>query len=157
MKELTCLTTADVPKRFAIRLLFGSALEIREHGDGFQNLWFGPQQIFAVVWWARISPRKQWACFAVVESLSTLCVGYHLPCITPAVRVHMWLGCRCRGSDRGVVAQAEAMIRGIETQQIDPADVPAAYYRAAGQSLRVGRQPRRLTREHFERFGRIQP
>ena len=155
MEELTRLTTIDLPKRVTVGLRFGHPLETQVTGHGTTHHWFEPGRVFAVVWWARVSPRKQWACLAVAESLHASETGYRLPCVIPAVKVHVWLANRCRGNDRGVVEQADAVIRNIEAQEIDPSDVPAAYYRAAGQSLRVRHQPRLLTREHLQNYWRI--
>lgn len=148
----TRLTGIYVRKRLVIRLRFGEPTDIRWLNHGVTHYWFQPGQAFAVSWWARLSPRRQVACFAVVEALSAGEAGYHLPGITPAVHVHVFLNARCVGRDRGVVDRADALIRQLERSGIDPCEAPGSYYRAAGQSLRVGREPRRLTREHLDRF-----
>jgi len=152
----TRLTGIYVRKRLVIRLRFGEPADIhwpsRASGGGVTHYWFQPGQVFAVSWWARLSPRRQVACFAVVEALSAGEAGYHLPGITPAVHVRAFLNTRCVGRDRGVVDRADALILQLERAGIDPCEAPASYYRAAGQSLRVGREPRRLTREHLDRF-----
>lgn len=156
----TRLTGIYVRKRLIIRLRFGEPADIHwpsapgsSGGGGEVTLyWFRPNQVFAVSWWARLSSRRQVACFAVVEALSAGEVGYRLPGITPAVRVHAFLNTRCVGRNRGVVDRADALIRQLEREDIDPCEAPGSYYRAAGQSLRVGREPRRLTRENMDRF-----
>jgi len=148
----TRLTGIYVRKRLVIRLRFGEPADIQWLNHGVTHYWFQPGQVFAVSWWARLSPRRQVACFAVVEALSAGEAGYRLSGINPAVRVHTFLNTRCVGRDRGVVDRADALIRQLEREDIDPCEAPAAYYRAAGQSLRVGREPRRLTREHLDRF-----
>lgn len=155
----TRLTGLYVKKRLVIRLRFGDPADIRwvsggTSGGDVTHYWFTPGQVFGALWWARLSPRRQIACFAVVEALNIGDAGYRLPAITPAVRVHAFLNARPIGRDRRVVDDADALIRRIEFEGIEPAHVPTAYYRAAGQSLRVKREPRRLDHESLLRFER---
>lgn len=155
---LTRLTGVYIKKQLVIRLRFGdpSKTEWLEHG--ITHYWFRPGQMFAVLWWARLSPRKQIAGFAVAEALRAGEQGYHLPGVfsgagtVPGVRVHAFLKTRCVGRDRGVVDRADALIRQLEREDIDPCEAPSAYYRAAGQSLRVGRAPRPLVRTGLDRY-----
>lgn len=161
----TCFTGLYVKKQLVVRLRFGEPADIRwpskgTSGGGGTRYWFTAGQVFGVAWWARLSPRKQIAGFAVVEALhagesgSGNSVGYRLACIAPAVRVHTFLLTRAVGQDRGVVDAADTLIRDIERSGIEPARVPGAYYAAAGQSLRVKRTPRRLSVEDLSRFER---
>ena len=147
----TRLTGVCGKKRLVIRLRFGEPLRTRRAGDGQTHYWFQPGHVFAVLWWARLSLRKQVACFGVLEAREPGEAGYRLPAIDRAVRVHTFLNARCVGKDRRAVDRAEALIRGMEREQIDPCRVRSAYFRAAGQSLRVGHEPRRLDREAFLR------
>lgn len=152
----TRLTGLYIKKQLVVRLRFGRPAYIRWLDGGVTHYWFRPGQIFSVVWWARLSPRKQVASFAVAEALRAGEHGHLLPGVRPAVRVHVFLNTRCVGKDRRVVDRAETLIRRIERDGIEPCDLPNAYYRAAGQSLRVGREPRRLDRDDLRRFLRSQ-
>ena len=156
MPELTCFMTIEIPKNLSVRLRFGCPVDHQAGGNGATQYWFAPGQIFGCQWWARLSPRKHWACFAVVESLASSNVGYRVPNINPAVRIHAWLSGPCRHLDCGAVTQADSLIDQIESEHIDPSCVAAAYFRAAGQALRVGRRPRHLTHAHWQQFRRIQ-
>ncbi len=139
----TRLTTCATAERLNVRLRFGRPL-VQRQLDGMTCHWFTPGQMLAVTWWARHSPRRQYAAFAVVESLRVGDAGYRLPCVRPAVRVHLFVNARCVGADRRAVDRADDLITQIEQAGLDPCAVAPSYYRAAGQSLRVGRAPRRL-------------
>lgn len=146
MRDLTWtrLTTCASEERLSVRLRFGSPKRASQRRGGVTHYWFTAGELFAVAWWARLSPRKQFACFAVVESLRVGDAGHRLPCVRPAVRVHLFVNTRCVGNDRRAVDRANDLITQIERAGIDPCAVGSAYYHAAGQSLRVGRVPRRL-------------
>jgi hypothetical protein len=122
-------------------------MRVRRLRGGVTHYWFTTNQMFGVMWWARLSPRKQFACFAVVETLDVGQSGHRLPCIHPAVRVHLFVSTRCVGNDHRVVDRAESLVQQIESVGLDPSGVASAYFRAAGQSLRVRREPRRLNAE----------
>ncbi|MBI1374551.1 MAG: DUF2840 domain-containing protein [Phycisphaera sp.] len=126
--ELTRLTAFHARKRLLIRMRFGDPTRSRRLDSGVTHYWFMPGQLFAVMWWARLSPRKQVACFAIVEALRAGDVGYVLPCVQPAVAVHTYLNTRCVGKDRGVVALADELVTHIERQGVDPCDVAGSYY-----------------------------
>lgn len=143
----TRLTACQVTGCVDVRLRFGGPACVRRLRGGVTHYWFTAGQVFGVVWWARLSPRKQFACFAVVETLDVGQSGHRLPCIHPAVRVHLFVSTRCVGNDRRVVDRAESLVQAIETLGLDPSCVASAYFRAAGQSLRVRREPRRLNAE----------
>ena len=117
---------------------------VRRLSGGVTHYWFRPNELFAVIWWARVSPRKQFACFAIVESLRVGDAGHRLPCVQPAVRVHLFVNTRCVGKDRRVVDRVDELLRQIKDAGRDPCRIAPAYFRAAGQSLRVGREPRHL-------------
>lgn len=134
-----------------VRLRFGEPQRIR-HGSGLTRYWFAPGQRFGVIWWARLSPRRQVAGFAVAEALTAGQAGYRVPCIGGIVQVHAYLNCRCAGKDRGVVGRADKLIRRIQEADIDPCRVPPAYYRLAGQAIRAGHDPRRIDRAQLLRF-----
>lgn len=153
----TRLTACYAKKRLVVRLRFGRPARIQWAAPNVTHYWFRPGQLFGVVWWARLSPRRQVACLAVVEAVEIGEHGHALPGIHPAVRVHAFLSARAVGKDRRVVDRADALIGRIEHAGIEPEDVPASYYRAAGQSLRVGREPRKLEREALDRFLRSSP
>jgi len=140
----TRLTTGVADDRLHVCLRFGKSA-IQRQRNSVTHHWFAPGQVLAVTWWARHSPRKQFACFAVVETLHIGDAGYRLPCIRPAVRVHLFVNTRCIGRDRRCVDRAEELIGQIEQAGLDPQAVAPAYYSAAGQSLRIGRTPRALT------------
>jgi len=143
----TRLTACQATGRIDVRLRFGSPTRVRRLRGGVTHYWFTASQMFAVVWWARLSPRKQFACFAVVESLGVGQSGHQLPCIRPAVRVHLFLNTRCVGNDRRTADRAESLVQAIEKSGLDPSRIASAYFRAAGQSLRVRREPRPLNAE----------
>ena len=145
----TRLTTCRAAERLDVRLRFGRPAFVRQRRGGMMHCWFRPRSLFAVAWWARVSPRKQFACFAVVESLRVGDAGHRLPFVWPAVRVHLFINTRCVGNDRRAVDRANDLITKLERAGIDPCAVASAYYHAAGQSLRVGRTPRRLEAESF--------
>ena len=148
----TLFTACYAKRRLNVRLRFGNPQHVWWSGDGVTCYWFTPGQRFAVSWWARVSPRRQIAGFAVAEALRVGDSGYRLCCIQPAVRLHAYLTCRCRGDDRGVVGRADQMVRQIQQADIDPCRVPAVYFRIAGQALRVGLAPRQLDRDQLLRF-----
>ncbi len=145
MRDLTWtrLSTGIADDRLHVRLRFGRPACVWQV-DGITHHWFTPGVMFAVTWWARHSPRRQYAAFAVVETLRVGDAGHRLPCIRPAVRVHLFVNARCVGKDRRAVDRAEELVAQIEKAGLDPCVVAPAYFRAAGQSLRVGRTPRRL-------------
>lgn len=148
----TVFTACYAKGQLNVRLRFGDAQHVWRSGDGVTCYWFTPGQRFAVSWWARVSPRRQVAGFAVAEALRIGDDGYRLPCIQPAVSVHAFLTCRCHGDDRGVVGRADQMVREIQQADIDPCRIPPIYYRNASQALRVGRAPRRLDRDQILHF-----
>ena len=135
-----------------MRLRFGDSQHVWHSGDGVTCYWFMPGQRFAVSWWARLSLRRQVAGFALAEALRIGDTGYRLPCIQPAVGLHTYLTCRCRGDDRGIVGQVDQMLRQIQQADIDPCRVPSVYFRIAGQALRVRRATRKLDRDQMLRF-----
>lgn len=135
-----------------VRLRFGEPGRIERVRDGLTHYQFAPGAPFGFMWWARLSPRRQVAGFAVVEALAARQRGYRVPCVDCAVQVHAFLNCRCVGKDRGVVGRADALIRHIQQAEIDPCAVPTTYYRLASQALRVGREPRRLSRDELRCF-----
>ena len=143
----TRLATYEATGRIDVRLRFGGPARVRQLRGGVTHYWFTAGQVFGATWWARLSPRKQFACFAVVETLDVGQSGHRLPCIHPAVRVHLFVSTRCVGSDRRVVDRAESLVQEIEIAGLDPCRVASAYFHAAGQSLRVRREPRRLHAE----------
>lgn len=153
----TRLTACRATGRFDVQLRFGGPVRVRPLRGGVTHYWFTASQMFGVVWWARLSPRKQFASFAVVESLCVGESGHRLPCIHPAVRVHLFVSTRCVGNDRRVVDRAESLLREIEKLGLDPSCVASAYFRAAGQSLRVRREPRLLHAESTSPSCRSQP
>ena len=140
----TRLTTCRATERLDVRLRFGRPTVMHRRRGGVTHCWFPPGALFAVAWWVRFSPRKQFACFAVVESLRVGDTGHRLPCVRPAVRVHLFVNARCVGNDRRAVDHANDLITQIERAGTDPCAIGSSYYHAAGQSLRVGRTPRRL-------------
>ena len=148
----TLFTACNAKGYLNVRLRFGDPQQVWRSDDGVTCYWFTPGQRFAVSWWARVSLRRQVAGFAVAEALRIGDAGYRLPCIQPAVGVHAFLLCRCRGDDRGVVGQADQMIREIQQADIDPCRVPPVYFRIASQALRVGRAPRQLDRDQLLHF-----
>jgi len=148
----TLFTACYAKDRLNVRLRFGNPQHILQSGDGVTCYWFTPGQRFAVSWWARISLRRQVAGFAVAEALRFGDSGHRLPCIRPAVCVHAYLTCRCRGDDRGIVGRADHMVRQIQQADIDPCRVPPVYFRIASQALRVSREPRRLHRDQLLHF-----
>lgn len=143
----TRLAAYQANGRFDVRLRFGGPAHVCRLRGGMTHHWFTTGQVFGVVWWARLSPRKQFANFAVVETLGVGQSGHRLPCIHPAVRVHLFVSTRCVGTDRRVVDRVESLVQEIERAGLDPCRVASAYFRAAGQSLRVRREPRRLNAE----------
>lgn len=150
----TRLTACYAKNRVVVRLRFGRPGLIRWEAPNVTHYWFRPGELFGIVWWARLSPRRQIACFAVAEAIDIGQQGHVLPGIHPAVRVHAFLVARPVRDDRRAVDRADALIGRIERAGIEPEDVPASYYRAAGQSLRVGREPRKLERAALRRFRR---
>ena len=148
----TLFTACYAKGHLNVRLRFGDPQHVGWSGDGVTCYWFTPGQRFAVSWWARLSLRRQVAGFAVAEALRVGDSGYRLPCIQPAVGLHAFLTCRCRGDDRGIVARADKMVREIQQADIDPCRVPPVYFRIASQALRVGRTPRHLDRDQLLRF-----
>ena len=140
----TRLTACRAAGRIDVRLRFGGPARTRRLRGGVTHYWFTAGQVFGVMWWARQSPRKQFACFAIVEALDIGQSGHRLPCIHPAVCVHLFVSTRCVGNDRRVVDRAESLVQAIENAGIDPCRVASACFHAAGQSLRVRREPRRL-------------
>lgn len=152
----TRLSAYQASGRIDVRLRFGGPVRVHRLLGGVTHYWFTANQVFGVVWWARLSPRKQFASFAVVETLDVGQSGHRLPCIHPAVRVHLFLSTRCVGNDRRVVDRAESLVQEIEKSGLDPSGVASAYFRAAGQSLRVRREPRRLHAESTSQSCRSQ-
>jgi hypothetical protein len=150
--DWTLLAACHVKDRFGVRLRFGRPVRLQRIDDGLTHYWFQPGQTFAIAWWARVSPRRQFAAFAVAESLPVGQAGLGLPCVHPAVRVHAFLNCRCVGKDRGAVGCADELVQRIQSADIDPFRVPPIYYRLAGQALRVGHAPRRIDREELVTF-----
>ncbi len=134
--DWTLLAACQVKDRFSIRLHFGSPTRMWRIDESLTHYWFQPGDTFAVSWWARVSPRRQFAAFAIAQALGPGHSGFRLPCIDPAVNVHAFLNCRCIGKDQGVVAGADEMIHWIEQDDIDPCCVPPIYYRLAAQALR---------------------
>jgi hypothetical protein len=141
----TVLNGCYVKGSLNVRLRFGEPGYVRRFDNGLTHYGFAPGQRFALMW-ARLSPRRQVAGFAVAEALELGRPGYHLPCIRPAVQVHAFLSCRCIGKDRGSVGRIDDLIRAIQQADIDPCIVPPVYYRLASQAIRVGREARRIDR-----------
>ena len=139
--DWTRLTACQVKDRFSVRLRFGSPVQVRRIDDGLTHYWFRADEAFAVLWWARVSPRRQFAAFAVAQARERGQSGFRLPCIDPAVNVHAFLNCRCIGKDRGVVDRADQLIGEIQQSRIDPCRVPLIYYRLAAQSLSPAKSP----------------
>lgn len=135
-----------------VRLRFGEPRGMERGRDGLTHYRFAPGAPFGFMWWARLSPRRQVAGFAVVEALAAGQRGYRVPCVDRTVQVHAFLNCRCVGKDRGAVGRADELIRSIQQSDIDPCIVPAAYYRLASQALRVGHPPRQLDRDELFYF-----
>ena len=148
----TVLSGCYVRGSLNVRLRFGQPQYIRRFDNGLTHYGFAPGQRFALMWWARLSPRRQIAGFAVAEALEFGRAGHHLPCIRPAVEVHAFLCCRCTGKDRGIVGRADELVRSIQQADIDPCIVPPVYYRLASHAIRVGHAPRRLDRMQLYRF-----
>ena len=148
----TRLTGRHAKRRQNVRLCFGEPARAHRQTGGVQHYWFTPGQRLGVCWWARLSPRRQVAGFAVIQTLTSGQPGHlilgtvgGLACIRPAVRVYLFLCGRCVGDDRGTAGRAEQLVEGMRRAGVDPCRVPSAYGRLAGQSLRIGRTPRRLT------------
>lgn len=135
-----------------VRLRFGEPRHVRHFDNGCTHYGFTPGQRFALMWWARLSPRRQVAGFAVAEALELGRFGHRLPCIQPAVQVHAFLTCRCTGNDRGIVGRIDELIRSIQQADIDPCVVPPVYYRLASQAIRVGHSPRQIDRNELLAF-----
>lgn len=159
VKTWTQLTGRYVNRRLNVRLCFGEPVRSRRLAGGVQHYWFAPGQLLGVCWWARVSPRRQVAGFAVAETLAPgerghliLSAGGGPPCVRPAVRVHAFLCSRCVGDDRGVAGRAEQWVEQLRRAGVDPCRVPAAYWRLAGQALRVGRVPRPLSDREIENY-----
>jgi hypothetical protein len=148
----TQLTGRYVKRRLNVRLCFGESARSRRLAGGVQHYWFAPGQLLGVCWWARVSPRRQVAGFAVAEALVNGQTGHLLPCVRPAVRVHAFLCGRCVGDDRGVAGRAEQWVKLMRRAGVDPCRVPAAYWRLAGQALRVGRAPRPFSDREVENY-----
>jgi len=148
----TVLNGCYVKGSLNVRLRFGEPRSVRRFGNGLTHYGFTSGQRFALMWWARLSPRRQVTGFAVAEALELGRSGYHLPCIEPAVQVHAFLTCRCMGKDRGIVGRVDELIRAIQQADIDPCIVPPVYYRLASQAIRVGREPRRIDRNQLLSF-----
>lgn len=148
----TVLSGCYVKGVLNVRLRFGEPQHVEQLRDGLTHYTFMPGQRFGFMWWARLSPRRQVAGFAVAEALRAGEFGYRIPCVQPVVQVHAYLTCRCVGQDRGVVGRAEDLIREIQQAEIDPSHVPPVYYRLASQALRVRHEPRRLERHELDRF-----
>lgn len=155
----TMLTGRYAKRRLNVRLCFGEPARSRRTGDGLRHYWFSPGQLLGVWWWSRLSPRRQVAGFAVAETLATGRSGHlilsaveRVPSVRPAVRVHLFLSGRCVGDDRGMAGRAERLVDGMRRVNVDPCHVPPAYWRLAGQALRVGRTPRRLTDREIARY-----
>ena len=146
------MTIGSSQDRLQVRLHFGQPRHIRRLDNGVTHYWFTAGQRFAVLWWARVSARRQFAAVAIAEALEVGQAGFLLPCIHPAVEVHAFLNCRCVGKDWGAVARADDLIHRIQHADIDPRRVPPIYYRLAGQALRVGHAPRRIDREQLATF-----
>jgi hypothetical protein len=143
VQQETALTCCYVRGRINVCLRFGEPSR-RQSGNGLTTYWFAPGRRFGITWWARVSPRRQVAGFAVAEALDAGHGGFRLPCVDRAVAVHAFLHCRCVGKDRGVVGRAVELIQNIHDAGVDPCIVPPVYYRFAGQALRVGRAPRTI-------------
>ena len=148
----TILNGCYIKGSLTVRLRFGEPRQVRRFESGLTHYAFAAGQRFAVMWWARLSPRRQVAGFAVAEALEPGRSGYRLPCIRPAVQVHAFLSCRCIGKDRGIVGRAEELIRSIQQADIDPCIVPPVYYRLASQAIRLGHAPRRIDRAQLHQF-----
>lgn len=148
----TVLNGCYVKGSLNVRLRFGEPQHVQRFDNGLTHYSFTPGQRFALMWWARLSPRRQVAGFAVAESLGLEQFGYRLPCIRPAVQVHAFLTCRCTGKDRGIVGRADELIRSIKQADIDPCIVPPGYYRLASHAIRIGHAPRRIDRMQLYRF-----
>lgn len=87
----TVLSGCYVKGVLNVRLRFGEPQYIKHLRDGLTRYEFAPGQRFGFMWWARLSPRRQVAGFAVAEALRAGKPGYRIPCVQPAIQVHAYL------------------------------------------------------------------
>ena len=59
MNAFTRLATCRVEGRMEVRLRFGGPICVRRLRGEMAHYWFTAGALFAVTWWTRTSPRKQ--------------------------------------------------------------------------------------------------
>jgi hypothetical protein len=102
---------------------------------------FLPGEIFAVVWQEWQPDGRQHRAMAIVETLSDPTKGVLLPGIFPAVAVHAMVDQGGQAGQGGAVDRFLLLVQSIELAGINPADVPANYWRHASYQIMVRQRP----------------
>jgi hypothetical protein len=110
---------------------------------------FNYGEIFGYIWWQRISYGTRVWTLAVLQAIKPPATGYMLDSIRPGADVLLFASGRGRRGIPGPVERALELIDEVEDCGVDPAALPAAYWRRAHLSLRCGKRPRRLTKREI--------
>jgi hypothetical protein len=123
---------------------FGHFLQRTRRGSGSRAPYiyrFPPGRIFAVVWHRWCSDGCQHRALAIAETLGELATGFFLPGVSRAVLVHAMVDQHGPAGQGGTVDRLLALIQSVELAGMDPADLPASYWRDASYCVMLQQQP----------------
>ena len=122
-------------------LCFGDAVRQRVGRNGHISYYFRPGQLFAVVWRRRYSPDREHRTFAVLESLPAGKSGQILPGIQPGVAIHALVRQHGPAGQDEAVDRLLDLIEELKYRGRNPAEMPAAFWTEAAQSLLLCDEP----------------
>lgn len=147
MSPLTRVLSVDCPGRTLTVLGFGIPFSEDQVSDisGTQIVrLFRPGSIFAMVWWRKLSHRRQHRTLAILEAPRARDQGDSVPEIHPRAIVHVFMDqYGPAGQERSVDLMLD-LIQDMRKQDIEPAHVSTKFWRHAGQRIMLAQPVRRL-------------
>jgi hypothetical protein len=102
---------------------------------------FPAGQVFAIIWQRWHSDGRQHRAIAIVETSDDPTIGVLLPSISRAVTVHAMVDQGGPAGQGGGVDRLLLLIQSIERLGVNPADVPASYWRPASFQIMIRQRP----------------
>ena len=155
---LTRVLTIDRPHRAIGVLAFGipfSEDRVTEESSTQTVRLFQPGAIFSMLWWRRLSRRRQHRTLAILEAPRLRVEGDPVPDIHPGAIVHVFMDqYGPPGRERSVDLMLD-LIQCLRDHNTEPAHVAPGYWRRASCRILLGQRPPDLADGDYPREEQI--